>query len=413
MRRPEQVLSRDQLLEHAWDIAYETRSNVVDVYVRYLREKIDRPFGRRTLETVRGVGYRLSGRRVDDRRSPLRCGLRALAFALTTAVALVGLGAVRLLPRRGDAPRPGAGVARAQLDALADLPPAAGPRRDRGHDGRLRPGPHPGWPTSSPRRPGRGLAAPRRPAGPAGGRGDPGSGAVGLADEGRGGDRHCCWRGEGDQVLVVGTSREDLDDALRGVRTQLLIGGPLLSCWPRSPATAGRGGTAADRTDESGRRRPSPRQHSGERLPLPAARDEIHRLGVTLNQMLDRLDAGLQRERRFVAEASHELRTPLALLRMELDLALARPRPTEELSQPCESASEEVDRLTSLSEDLLLLAASTRARFAPRGRLRRRSASEDVGGPLHHPGRKRGPQGQRDGRSRCSSAPTAPGSNRR
>ena len=63
MRRPGQVLSRYQLLEHAWDYAYENRSNVVDVYVRYLREKIDSPFGRDSLETVRGVGYRL---RRDD-----------------------------------------------------------------------------------------------------------------------------------------------------------------------------------------------------------------------------------------------------------------------------------------------------------------------------------------------------------
>ncbi len=59
MRRPGDVLSRLQLLEHAWDYAYETRSNVVDVYVRYLREKIDRPFGAQSLETVRGAGYRL------------------------------------------------------------------------------------------------------------------------------------------------------------------------------------------------------------------------------------------------------------------------------------------------------------------------------------------------------------------
>jgi two-component system OmpR family response regulator len=59
MRRPGQALSRLQLLEHAWDFAYENRSNVIDVYVRYLREKIDRPFGVRSLETVRGVGYRL------------------------------------------------------------------------------------------------------------------------------------------------------------------------------------------------------------------------------------------------------------------------------------------------------------------------------------------------------------------
>ena len=59
MRRPGDVLSRDVLLEHAWDYAYEQRSNVVDVYVRYLREKIDRPFDRDTIETVRGMGYRM------------------------------------------------------------------------------------------------------------------------------------------------------------------------------------------------------------------------------------------------------------------------------------------------------------------------------------------------------------------
>jgi two-component system OmpR family response regulator len=61
MRRPDHVLSRSQLLQNAWDIAYEGGSNVVDVYVRYLREKIDRPFGRHSLETVRGQGYRLTG----------------------------------------------------------------------------------------------------------------------------------------------------------------------------------------------------------------------------------------------------------------------------------------------------------------------------------------------------------------
>jgi two-component system OmpR family response regulator len=59
MRSPGTVLSRGDLLERGWDMAYETRSNVVDVYVRYLREKIDRPFGCTSLETVRGVGYRL------------------------------------------------------------------------------------------------------------------------------------------------------------------------------------------------------------------------------------------------------------------------------------------------------------------------------------------------------------------
>jgi len=61
VRRPGQVLSRVQLLEAAWDAAFESRSNVVDVYVRYLREKVDRPFGCASIETVRGQGYRLTG----------------------------------------------------------------------------------------------------------------------------------------------------------------------------------------------------------------------------------------------------------------------------------------------------------------------------------------------------------------
>jgi two-component system OmpR family response regulator len=59
MRRPGQVLSQERLLDAAWDLGYEHRSNVVEVYVRYLREKIDRPFGVRSIETVRGMGYRL------------------------------------------------------------------------------------------------------------------------------------------------------------------------------------------------------------------------------------------------------------------------------------------------------------------------------------------------------------------
>jgi two-component system, OmpR family, response regulator len=59
MRRPGEVLSRFQLLEHAWDYEYENRSNIVDSYVRLLRRKIDKPFGMNSIETVRGAGYRL------------------------------------------------------------------------------------------------------------------------------------------------------------------------------------------------------------------------------------------------------------------------------------------------------------------------------------------------------------------
>ena len=59
LRHPGEALTRTRILEHVWDFAYDGDSNVVDVYVRYLREKVDRPFGRRSIETVRGVGYRL------------------------------------------------------------------------------------------------------------------------------------------------------------------------------------------------------------------------------------------------------------------------------------------------------------------------------------------------------------------
>ena len=95
---------------------------------------------------------------------------------------------------------------------------------------------------------------------------------------------------------------------------------------------------------------------AGRRLPLPRARDEIRRLGETLNAMLGRLQDSLARERRFVADASHELRTPLALLQTELELALRHKRTPGELEEALRSARDEVDRLSRLAEDLLVLA---------------------------------------------------------
>jgi two-component system, OmpR family, response regulator len=59
MRHAGEVLSRSHLIDHVWDTAYDGASNVVDVYIRYLRDKVDRPFGSETIETVRGAGYRL------------------------------------------------------------------------------------------------------------------------------------------------------------------------------------------------------------------------------------------------------------------------------------------------------------------------------------------------------------------
>ena len=165
------------------------------------------------------------------------------------------------------------------------------------------------------------------------------------------------------RTAVVGTSLEDRDEALEGLLAQLLIGGLLALALASTAGYALAG--AALRPVEAMRRRAAAitAQTSGERLPVPVARDELHRLATTLNGMLDRLDAGLRRERQFVADASHELRTPLALLRAEVDLALRRPRSHEELEQALRSVSTEVDRLGRLAEDLLVLAAAEEGRM--------------------------------------------------
>ncbi|GAB3967143.1 ATP-binding protein [Actinoallomurus acanthiterrae] len=100
----------------------------------------------------------------------------------------------------------------------------------------------------------------------------------------------------------------------------------------------------------------------GQRLDVPAGRDEIARLALTLNEMLARLQAALDRERRFVADAGHELRTPISMLQAEIELALRRPRDAADLRAALASAHEETVRLVRLTEDLLLLARTDRTR---------------------------------------------------
>lgn len=158
-------------------------------------------------------------------------------------------------------------------------------------------------------------------------------------------------------ILIVGDTRENGLEALRRVRTQLLLGLPLLLLVTAICGYLLAG--AALRPVEEMRRRAATMSGgaAGQRLPLPPGNDEVVRLGVTLNELLARVDATLERERAFVANASHELRTPLALLKTELELAVRRPRPVEDLTAAIGSAGDEVDRLIRLSKDLLLLAA--------------------------------------------------------
>ena len=100
-----------------------------------------------------------------------------------------------------------------------------------------------------------------------------------------------------------------------------------------------------------------------ERLPVPDPLDEIGALGRTLNVMLARVEAVLERERRLVSDASHELRTPLTTLRAEVDLALRGDRDPVELRAALESAAEEALRMTRLADDLLVLARADEGRL--------------------------------------------------
>lgn len=157
-------------------------------------------------------------------------------------------------------------------------------------------------------------------------------------------------------VLVVGATTADRADALHELAEVLLVGGPVaiaLAClaawtvagWALHPM-------------EHMRRQASAITASGldRRLTLPRTRDELQRLARTLNDMLDRLAQAMSSERAFLERASHELRTPLAALRAEVDLALRRRRPVEELTAALHSVSQETDRLARLAEDLLVLA---------------------------------------------------------
>jgi two-component system, OmpR family, sensor kinase len=160
----------------------------------------------------------------------------------------------------------------------------------------------------------------------------------------------------GGRVLVVGRSLENRDESLDRLRHEFLIAAPLALVMATLAGYLLAG--AALRPVEAMRRRASAITAStpGSRLPVPPAHDEIARLAETINEMLGRLEAAFQHERRFVADASHELRTPLALLRTELELALRRTRSRDELEEALRSAAEETDRLVSLAEDLLLVA---------------------------------------------------------
>ena len=166
----------------------------------------------------------------------------------------------------------------------------------------------------------------------------------------------------GEQVL----DPDDRDDVLAGLITTFAVGSPVavLVASALGYVLAG----VALRPVEAMRARAAEVSLApgDERLPLPAARDEIRRLGETLNGMLDRLSRAFERERRFVADASHELRTPVAVIKTELEGALRAGDHAPEVRAALVAAVEECDHLAQLADDLLVIARSSEGRLPVR-----------------------------------------------
>ena len=165
-------------------------------------------------------------------------------------------------------------------------------------------------------------------------------------------------------VVVVGASREIERLTRRRLLVTLAIAGPFLVAflgiagWLLTGAALRPVRRMADEASDISR------ADTGRRLALPQGSEEIRHLGQTLNEMLDRLATSFAREKSFVDDASHELRTPLAILRGELELASLQTHQAEYTSQALHSAIQEVDRLSSLADQLLVLARSDAARGA-------------------------------------------------
>jgi signal transduction histidine kinase len=167
-------------------------------------------------------------------------------------------------------------------------------------------------------------------------------------------------------VVVVGVSLAKRERTLETIADGLMIGGPLALLLASLAAytLAGR----ALRPVEAMRHRAARILPAsvGKRLPVPRPNDEVRWLGQTLNEMLARLEGGLERERAFVADASHELRTPLTILKSELELAMRGSQDASALRAAIESAADETDRLIALANDLLVIASAEQGRLPVR-----------------------------------------------
>ena len=381
MRRPGEAVSRFDLLESAWDDSYDNRSNVVDVYIGYLRQKVDRPVRHRQHRD--GTRLRLPAQDGGDlmSRLPIRWKL-TLAFALGLAVVLTAVGV----------------FLHAQLSANVD---AAIERDLRTRADQLRElvmrSPVSALPThSEDLETDETIAQILAPAG----------GVVAASSHAdvrlltpeqlraaatnelfvdRPGDAMLDEslrifampvQARGETFIVVVT--DSLDERAQTLASALavevvgLAAALIASCgigyWVSGlalrPVETLRQRAAAISGDDLADAKRAP-------LPVSPVDDEIGRLGRTLNDMLDRIGRAqaaqrdaLQQQRQFLADASHQLRTPLAIIKAEVELAESGTTKGDDLRAAMASIGEETDRLTGLTEELLLLAAADEERLS-------------------------------------------------
>jgi two-component system, OmpR family, sensor kinase len=182
----------------------------------------------------------------------------------------------------------------------------------------------------------------------------------------------------GPAIIVSGVPLDDRHDTLANLRNLLIVGGiaTLLIASLVGYAAV----VAALRPVEAMRRRADEISAAApdERLPLAGARDELTRLGETLNAMLERIQGAVARERQFLDDASHELRTPLALQRAELETAMRYSSDPDDLRTAIASAIEEVDRLNTLADDLLATRPDVDEQAPPRRLIEAEQLCENV-----------------------------------
>ena len=352
MRRAGEVVSKAEILDGVWDFAFDGDPNIVEVYIAHLRAKIDRPFGRTSIETLRGAGYR-SGRAMAEpgatlhRRAGIRLRITAVAASVVALALLVGAVAFWLTLRTAlygelgasaeqDAAAFAEQVDQAGVEALPDL-----------DDDRF-------WQVID--RDSGAVVAASDAAEDLGALADRDGGAPALVylEEGEPPFVTAADREGGDIIVVAGRSSDSADATLGTVAVLLAIGVPLIAGIVAATTwlAVGRALAPVERMRREVEAVTSTDLHR--RVADPGTADELGRLAHTMNGMLARLEEGQAAQRRFISDASHELKSPLASLRQYAEVARDHPDriTADELS---EAVLDEGGRLERLVQGMLVL----------------------------------------------------------